>query len=219
MGSLDAIPPRDGSADASPTDTDATGSDPTTGPAARLSRLTYDGESLVDGVTVSGGTVGVTTHRVLALTPEAEGPNLQAVERPNVEDVAAAAAGDAAHGVRALRFGVYALALYGGSYLVNFDSVSTVEPSSAPGAGEVVSMAVAMTGILSAVDDVLRIAGVLVLLVALVFLALYGRSRDRHLRIEVAGDDPVRVPMNRNEHAPTERLAAALEKASNPSAG
>ena len=35
-------------------------------------RLTYDGESVVDSVTVSGGTVGVTTHRILAFTPDGD---------------------------------------------------------------------------------------------------------------------------------------------------
>lgn len=208
MGSADPIPADEEAADAG-------GS----GPAATLSRLTYDGESIVDGVTVSGGTVAVTTHRVLTFTPDAEGPNVSAVQRPNVDAVEVAAAGDEAHGRRALRYGVYAVVLYGGSYLVSFDSVSSVEPTSAAGAGQVVSMAVAMTGLLSAVDDVLRYAGLVVLVVALVFAALYGRSRDRHLRIGVAGGDPVRVPMNGNEHAPVDRLTAALEKASNPSDG
>lgn len=203
-----------GAADAVPRATS-----PKTGPAASLSRLTYDGESLVDDVSVSGGTVGVTTHRVIAITPDDEGANVCSIDRPNVESVDVAAAGHAAHGQRALRYGVYALALYGGSYLVSFDSVNSVEPTAATGAGEVVGMAVAMTGLLSAVDDVLRYAGILVLVVALVFVALYGQSRDRHLRIGVAGSDPVRVPLNRNEHAPTDRLVAALEKASNPSDG
>lgn len=193
--------------------------DAAAGPAASLSRLTYDGESIVDGAVVSGGTVGVTTHRVLAVTPGGDGPNVSTVERPNVESIEVAAAGDAAHGRRALRYGVYALVLLGGSYLFSFDSVGSVEPSSGAGAGQVVGMAGAMTGLLAAVDDVLRSAGVLVLVVALVFLALYGRSRDRHLRIDVAGGDPVRVPLNRNEHAPVDRLAVALEKGSNPSDG
>lgn len=189
------------------------------GPTDALSELTYAGESVVDSVTVSGGTVTVTSHRVLALLPGESGPNFVAVDRPNVESVAVASAGDAGHGVRALRYGVYALALIGGSFLVSFDSMSAVDPPAAAGAGQVVSMAVQLTSVLTVVDDVLRIAGVVVLLVALAFAALYGYSRDRHLAIGIAGGDPVRVPLRQSEPASVDRLRVALEKASNPSDG
>lgn len=182
-------------------------------------RLTYDGESVVDTVTVSGGTVGVTTHRVLALTPNGDGANLQAVDRPNVVSIEPGSAGDTGHGARALRYGVYALALFGGSFLVNFESMEAVEPSTAAGAGQVVSLAMRLTNLLSVVDDVLRGAGVVALLAALAFAALYGYSRDRHLRVGVAGGDPIRVPLRRGEPADVARLEAAVEKASNPSAG
>lgn len=193
--------------------------DPRSTPADAFDGLTYAGESVVDAVAVSGGTVGVTTHRVLALTPEGDGPNLQAADRPNVESIGPGSAGDATHGVRAVRYGVYALALFGGSFLVGFDSMEAVEPSTAAGAGEVVSMAMQLTNLLSLVDDVLRIAGVVALVAALGFAALYGHSRDRHLRVQVAGGDPIRVPIRRGEPARVDRLRAAVEKASNPPTG
>lgn len=192
---------------------------PDSSPTDPFERLTYAGESVVDAVAVSGGTVGVTTHRVLALTPDGDGPTLQAAERPNVESIGSGSAGDAERGVRAARYGVYALALFGGSYLMNFESMQAVEPSTAAGAGQVVGMAMRLTSLLSAVDDVLRAAGVVALLAALAFAALYGHSRDRHLHIGVAGGDPIRVPLRRGEPADVARLEAAVEKASNPPAG
>lgn len=188
-------------------------------PTDAFEDLTYAGESVVDAVIVSGGTVGVTTHRVLALTPEGDGPNLQAVDRPNVESIGSGSAGNADHGVRAVRYGVYALALFGGSFLVNFESMTAVEPTSAAGAGQVVGMAMQLTNLLSVVDDVLRAAGVVALLAALAFAALYGHSRDRHLRVDVAGGDAIRVPLRRGEPTGADRLRAAVEKASNPPAG
>jgi hypothetical protein len=156
---------------------------------------------------------------VLALTPGDDGPNLQSVDRPNVTDVEMAAGGEAAHGLRALRYGVYALALIGGSYLVDFSSVSGVQPPAGTGVGQVVNLALAMTGLLALVDDVVRVAGLGVLVVALLLAAVYARSRDSYLAIGVAGGDPVRVPASAAESASVARLRVAVEKASNPSAG
>ena len=188
-----------------------------TDPAATVEAVTYGGETVVEAIPLAGGTVGVTTHRVIALTPDAEGPTVQAAPRPNVDGVTETSAGDAAHGLRAVRFGVYAAALVGGSYLMRFDSFTSVDaPTNAAGAGQVVSMALAMTNVLSVVDDVLRIAGGVVLLVALAFAALYGLSRDRELQVTVAGADPLVVPLAPGEPAGAERLRAAVEKASNP---
>ena len=189
------------------------------GPADEIEPLCYAGESVVDAVPFSGGTVGVTTHRVLALTPDGDGPNLQAVERPNVDGVELSAGGDAAHGARALRYGVYALALVGASFVVDFSSVSAVDPPSGTGAGRVVQMAVTMTGMLTLVDDVLRYAGLGVLVVALLFLALYGHTRDSYVAIGVAGGRALRVPATGSESAAVDRLRAAVADASGPAGG
>lgn len=179
--------------------------------AEAVARFCYPGESVLDVVHVSGGMVGVTTHRVLALTPGDSGPNLQAVDRPNVTGVELSSGGDVGHALRAVRYGVYAIALVGGSYLVDFDGIAAIEPPTATGVGQVVSLALALTGLLELVDDVLRIAGTGVLVVALLFAALYGYSRDSYLAIDVAGGDPVRVPASSSESAAASRLRAAVE--------
>jgi len=184
-----------------------------------FARLCYGGESVVEVVPFSGGLVGVTTHRVLALTPDGDGPNLQSIDGPNVADVELSSGGDAAHGVRALRYGLYAVLLVGASYLIDFSGVSGVDPPSGTGAGQVINMALAMLGVLSLVDDVIRIAGLGVLVLALLLAVAYGRSRDSYLAIRVAGGDPVRVPAAASESAAATRLRVAVEKASNPSDG
>lgn len=193
--------------------------DPPTAVEAELEGLCYGGESLVDAVTVTGGTVGVTTHRVLALTPDGEGPTLRAVERPNVAEVAVSTGGDPESGARALRFGAYAIVLLGASLFVNFDTVAAVDVPSGTGAGQVVDTAVALTGLLTLVDDALRAVGVVVLLVALGFLAHYGYRWDRHLAVEVDGGDALTVPVAPSERRAADRVAAAVEKASNASDG
>lgn len=194
-----------------------------TGPAAEaadaIDPLCYAGESVVDTARVGGATVAVTTHRVLAHTPAADGPTLQEAALPNVEAVELASAGDAAHGWRAVRYGVYAVALFGASFVVNFEGVAGVEPPAQAGAGQVVSMAVAMTNLLGLVDDALRIGAAMVAIGALGFAALYGYSRDRHLRVTVAGGDHVQVPADAAASAAADRLGIAVEKASKPSDG
>ena len=183
---------------------------PTGGPVDEIEPLCYDGESVVDVVPLSGGTVGVTSHRVLALTPGGDGPNLQSADRPNVDSIELSAGGDVGHGGRALRYGVYALLLFGASFVVDFGSVSAVDPPSGTGAGQVVGLAVSMLGMLTLVDDVLRYAGLVVLVVALLFAALYGYTRDSYLAVEVAGGDALRVPASASESAAADRLRVAL---------
>lgn len=192
---------------------------PAPDPPPAIDRLCYAGESVVDAARVGGATVAVTSHRVLALTPGTDGPTLQEAALPNVADVELASAGDLAHGWRAVRYGVYAIALFGASFVVNFEGIAGVEPPAQAGAGQVVSMAVAMTNVLGLVDDVLRVAAAMVLIGALGFAALYGYSRDRQLQVTVAGGDHLRVPADGGAPAAADRLGVALEKASNPSAG
>lgn len=184
-----------------------------------LERLCYAGESLVGAATVSGGTVGVTTHRVIALSPGSDAATFRAVDRPNVSGVSVSTGGDSAVGLRSLRLGVYALVLVAGSYLLDFDGMVTADVPARTGAEQVVDMAATMTALLSLVDDVLRAAGIVLLLVALGFAALYGYSHDRYLAIEVEGGESLRLPLAPSERRAADRLSAALEKASNPSDG
>jgi len=51
----------------------------------RAEGLLYEGESVRETVPVGAGVVVVTTHRLLAFTPDREGPDFRQVDRPNVD--------------------------------------------------------------------------------------------------------------------------------------
>ena len=51
----------------------------------RAEGLLYEGESVRETVPVGAGGIVVTTHRLLAFTPDREGPNFRQVDRPNVD--------------------------------------------------------------------------------------------------------------------------------------
>lgn len=184
-----------------------------------LVRLCYAGESVVDAVRVGGATVAVTSHRVLAFAPDGDGPTLQEAALPNVATVEAAHIGRAAQGWRAVRYGIYGAILLGASTVVNFGNIANAPAPSGAAAGQVVGMAIALTGMLGLVDDALRIGGLAVLGVAALFGILYWYSRDPHLRVAVEGGEPLRVPAAGDVSTAADRLLVALEKASNPSDG
>lgn len=189
-------------------------------PVEAVEAVTYDGERVVDVVGLAEGTVGVTTHRVVVLSPDAEGPRQQAAPLANVESIAESTGGEERHVRRAVRFGVYGLALLAGSLVVDFDGMAAVEPpTAAAGPDRLIGAAVAATSLLSAVDDALRLAGALVLVVALGFGAYAWRGRQRELRVAVSGDEPLVLALHRDESVDAGRLRAAVEKASNPTTG
>jgi hypothetical protein len=177
-------------------------------PATTLRSMCYDGERVVEGVGFDGGAVAVTSHRLLTLTPPTDdegGPALdgdssdatrfRAVALPNVTGVDVGSTGRTAHAYRAVRYGIYALVLLAASVLLNFDGL--IRPIDAPAGtalGPVVGLVSLAAGALALVDDVLLITGLLVLAAALGFGGWYLRGRRQHVAVEVAGDDPVRLP-------------------------
>jgi len=166
----------------------------------RAEELLYDGESIERRVDAGDSAVVVTSHRVLAFTPSAEGSNFQQVDRPNVTGVSVRGRGER----RFLRLGARAV-IYG-SLLVAagvFLPIDTVlgdvglpETTGQLGLGGILGLFNTMIELLRNLDDLLRLFGGLLLLFALVPLGVYAWSRDRALLIEVAGEDsdPIEVP-------------------------
>lgn len=58
-------------------------------PAARLERLCYGGEELLESTSLEAGAIGITSHRVLVLTPDGSGARFRALDRPNVTGIVA----------------------------------------------------------------------------------------------------------------------------------
>lgn len=178
---------------------------------AALRRWCYGGEELLAAEAVERGAVGVTSHRVLALTPDGAGPRFRAVDRPNVTDIGVRSSGPTDHRARGAQAGVAALALLVAGAVIDLGGLVTpVEPPTGVGVGGLIALVNALLGALALVDEALTLLGLVALVVALASLGWYRSQRERVLEVGVAGGDPVRVPVGRNERTAADRLVQAL---------
>lgn len=179
-----------------------------------LQRLCYGGESLEAVVPAGPGAVGVTSHRVLALTPNGPGRRFRTVDRPNVRDIEAGTSGPTSHRDRSVTAGLGAVALLVSGTLVDLGGlVQPVEAPTGMGLEALFAMIEGLVAALALVDEALILLGLLALLVALGSLAWYLRERNRVIEIHVAGGDSVRVPVGRGGAVEVDRLRGALERA------
>ena len=193
--------------------TDPFGSSAAYDPAA----LCYDGERVVERAPLGAGWAAVTTHRVLAYNPTADGRRFEAVDRPNVSDVSVDAAGDQRLLGWGLRAAVYGLAgLGGGVALRAMNLGETLSLSANAGAapvGSVLAVTDALAGALAVLTTLLLVGGVALVVVALALFARYLRTRRPALVVERFGDDPVRLSAPRGDGERAARaLSAALER-------
>jgi hypothetical protein len=179
----------------------------------RVDRLLYDGERVTETVDTGGGRLVVTTHRLLAFTPEGNGANFRAVDRPNVDGVGVQAGGNG----RYLRWTIRPLLLGGilllaGTQLDVGDPLSGVDTSGAEGTGTggILSTVSEFTSLLAVLDDLMVLAGAVCLLVVAAVFGLYLYSRETNLVVGVAGGDDVELPYDRGGRAPATRLETAL---------
>jgi hypothetical protein len=187
----------------------------------RADALLYDGETVEREVRVGEGGVVVTTHRVLAFTPDRDGANYRAVDRPNVEGVGVTTTGEGAfleQGVKALVAGVV---LVGAGQVISLDgivagiSIGGGQAASAVGIGGLLGMVQTLLTLLAQLDDIMRLFGGLALALAAVVLGVYAWSRERVLVVDVAGDDDV-VLSAPDDEAVVEQLEAAVRPGDAP---
>lgn len=174
--------------------------------------LLYDGESVVESVDADAGRsrVVVTTHRVLAFTPDHD-PRFHEVARPNVTGVAVEAVGAAGQLRRAARLGAWGVGLVVAGVLVPLDSaLAGVSDLGGASAGGALSFLGALLAALALLDDALRAIGALLLLVAAALLALYVWSRQPTVVVAVSGHDDLEV-LGDETTAATLRDALELE--------
>lgn len=191
-------------------------------PRDRVDRLLYDGERVVESVALGGDRVVVTSHRLLALTPETDGANFRAVDLPNVEGVRVSTDGTRRYlrwTVRPLVLGL--LLLLGGSLIDLDDPLAGTDTSGAgaTGAGGIVSTVSSFTSLLAVLDEALLAGGAVCLLVVALLLGLYLRSRATSLVVSVAGDDDVRIPAAAGREETATRLEAAIASAGDDDPG
>lgn len=183
----------------------------------RVAELRYEGEDVIESVPVGASHVVVTTHRVLAFTPDLAGENFRQVERPNVTDVAVTTTGKTRFLLTGLRAGLTGVVLVGigsvvdfGALLGDIDLAETGAGAGQLGIGDILGMVQAMVSILSSLDEYMRLFGALLLLFALVPAAVYLYSRERRLVVSVAGGEDVHVATDPDD---AETIVAALREA------
>jgi hypothetical protein len=173
--------------------------------------LCYGGERVVERAPLGAGWAAVTTHRVLAYNPTADGRRFEAIDRPNVSDVTVDAAGDRRLLGWSLRAAVYGLAGLGGGVALramNLGETLSVDASAgAAPVGSVLAVTDALAGALALLTTLLLVGGVALVVGALGLLARYLRTRRPALVVERFGDDPVRLSAPRGDG---ERAARAL---------
>lgn len=181
-----------------------------------LTDLLYDGESVVESIDVADARVVVTSHRVLAFTPDAEGAAFRQVDRPNVVGVSTGARGEDHLLSRGVRWGVVGVVLLGAGLLIDMDSiVGDVSlgggAGSQIGVGSVLGMVRTVLDLLRRLDEFLAIGGALVVFLAAVAVGAYFLTREPTYVIEVAGEE-ADVDLLRGDADPTvrERLEAAI---------
>jgi hypothetical protein len=155
-------------------------------------------EAIEQVVEVGNATLAVTEQRLLALTPDSDGANFRAIERPNVETVTSGASGRGAHLRRAMRPGILGVVLLGASQFVNLDGVAgatTPQGTDQLGLGGLFALLEVFLGFLALLETLLFVGGLGLLCLALLFVAAYGYSRSRELCVTVAGEDDLRVPL------------------------
>lgn len=156
--------------------------------------LLFDGETVESTVDVDSGKAVVTSHRVLAFTPELEGENFHQVDRPNVDGVDTGAKSEARLLEYVLRTGVIGGILVIAGLVLDFDAILgdvelDMEFAGKAGVGGMLEMAQTMLHLFSILDELMQLVGSLMVLVAVVIFGIYWYLRDPTLVITVAGEE------------------------------
>lgn len=162
----------------------------------RVDDLLYAGEDVIARVGRGPDEVVVTTHRVLAFTPERDGPNFDAVDRPNVSSVDFEATGRTwfvVQGLKALAIGALLVAA---GLVVDLGGIFgdvSLDNANAVGAGGVLGMLDLLQTAMSLANEALLAVGGLFVLLGLVAMGAYWTTRTTDLVVAVAGDEDLRL--------------------------
>jgi len=187
----------------------------------RAEELLYDGESIQEQVRVGTGGVVVTSHRVLAFTPDRAGSNYRQVDRPNVDGVDSRTSGEFQFLEQAIKAIVVGVVLVVAGRTVSLDglvsgvSLESGGATSAVGLGQMMGLLQTLLELLGQLDDLMMLFGGLALAFGAVVLAVYLWSRERLLVIAVAGEDDIELAPPDDESVP-DRLQAAIRSGGPP---
>lgn len=181
----------------------------------RVDDLLYAGEEVLLRVGRGPDEIIVTSHRLLAFSPEGDGPNFHAIDRPNVEGVTVEASGRWAFvriGARILLAGIFAIVV---GVVVDFDGLAASVPSAgtdAIGTGAIQGLLDGGRAILAAADGVLFAVGWLLVVAGGAALVAYWVTRRRTVVVAVAGDDDVHLDGDSFGESDLGKIATALER-------
>lgn len=191
---------------------------------ARASERLRNGEVIEETIPVGENAVVVTSQRLLAFTPDGEGPNYRAVERPNVEGAALRHDGDTEWLEYTAKGAIGGLIAVGIGLTVDFGGMISLQGISTDGAGQVgiggmLSMLTTITNLMGKVDDALLVGGLLALTFGLGAFGMYIESRTYSLVIDIAGEDDLHVRAPSDAQDQDRRLQSVLEGESTRNAG
>lgn len=183
-----------------------------TGWIDRVDDLLYDGEEVAEKVSVASGGVVVTTHRVLAFTPDSSGANFRDVDRPNVVGVAYQTSGELSFLEYAVKALVAGGVLVAAGQVVSLDSlVSSVSVGSGAGQvgmGGMLGLLQSFLSLMAQLDELMTTFGALALVLGAIVLGVYAWSREQELVVTVAGEEAdLRLPAPDN----ADQIASRLE--------
>ena len=184
--------------------------------AGSVEDLLYESERVRNEVDLEAGRVVVTTHRLLAFTPDDEGTNFRDVDLPNVTSVAGGHRGESTLVAQGLRFLLYGGVLLAVGVFVDFSAFVPTDAFGANagatgriGLGGFVSIMNRFIGLIASLDRIARVLGAVLLLFSTFVFGVYLLTRDRVLVVEVAGDEDVQVPASGEE---VDDAVTALER-------
>jgi hypothetical protein len=182
----------------------------------RVDDLLYEGESVRETIDIDTARVVVTSHRVLAFTPEMDGENFTQADRPNVAGIGTGAEANADLLERGVRYGIVGAVLVATGLIVDFGSIlGDVEfdagAAQEVGAGGLIGLTQTLLDIMTQLDFLLRVFGGLAIFLAVVLLGVYWFERDPTLVIGLAGDDSdIHLPRPDDVESARSRLESAV---------
>lgn len=182
--------------------------------STRVEQLLFDGETVEAEVEVGTATVAVTSHRVLAFTPQVDGKDYRAIDRPNVRDVERRHVDGVDVRARAAKLGVAAVVLLGTGAV--FDPAALIPrpdlsaAEGADGVGSAVGVVDGMIGAFHALDTVLLALGGLLGALALALVGLHYVTRSSRVAVDVAGEEPPVLLPGRIDDESLARLRDAI---------
>lgn len=182
---------------------------------SRVDQLLYEGEQVLHQVGGEDVQVVATTHRVLTFTPETEGPNFRAVDRPNVEDVTKETVGEGGWLVTGSKWGIVGALLLVGGIVLDFEGllgdVTLDQGASEVGLGGIMGLFSLLQSAFALLDAVLVLGGAIVTLGGLAAIGWYLNTRHETVTIEVAGDSDIELPAEGLSDADRAKLVSAID--------